>query len=201
MATGYKGTPPILWITAGVRRYLALMLMRGVAELLNKGRLNARARTRGKGVGLTPLSLCTALHCSRVTVCWCIIQAQTPRVLPRRCCALTCPKVSVSNERRSEERSLATTRRCQSAEDNLRVNTRARVHADNYPIFSLRRVQKYTLRVCIARLNIQILTILNGIVILSSYRGPWISFRFFRDKRKIFNLVSKNDESGWCMLF
>lgn len=82
MVTGYKGTRPILWITAGVRRYLALMLMRGVAELLNKGRLNARARARecaAKGGRSHPLAgLCTALYCSRVTVCWCIIQAQTP---------------------------------------------------------------------------------------------------------------------------
>lgn len=126
--------------------------MRGVAELLNKGRLNARARARARGEkgSISPprRSLHSVILQSRNGLLMHYSSANAAfvaRVLPYRCCALTCPKVSGSATFGGE----IARRRCQSAEGNLRVNTHAhaRYYPDNYPIFFLRRTKIYITRV------------------------------------------------------
>lgn len=85
------------------------MLMRGVTELLNKGRLNARA---GEGTLVCP-HLPTVPHAVILQPRNGLLMhyssanaASAARVLPR-CCALTCPKLRQHNVREtSGKRSL-----------------------------------------------------------------------------------------------
>lgn len=126
VVTAYEGTRPILWITAGVRRYPALMLMWGVTELLNKGRLNARGgREAGVRSALTLAILHAVILQSRNGLLMHYSSANAAsaaRVLPR-CCALTCPKLRQHNVRETSGGEIA--RRCSPESGVLWVNARA----------------------------------------------------------------------------
>lgn len=127
--------------------------MRGVTELLNKGRLNARGEREEEMRSALTLTILHAvilqsrngllMHYSSANA------ASAARVLPR-CCALTCPKLQQHNVREtSEERSLDDAHRNRESCEQTRGQP---------PLF--RTCTKICV-MCITHLNIQILTILS----------------------------------------